>query len=183
MTASRVGHDLLRCQLPACGRAAKPIVGVVRDKDTGKPLAGVDDPRATSWPADPIPGIDIVQTTTDAAGPYRLTGDAQGQGQQDPARAGRRPAVPERSRPHVPDSPGLDPVTVDFELKRGIWIEGKITDKVTGKPVQGHLSISRSRTTLTCATTPVSTARSRRTGRLTRKRTVPTGSLDCPVRA
>src|SRR5205823_4421551 len=37
----------------------------------------------------------------------------------------------------VPGSPGLDPVTVDFELKRGVWIEGKITDKVTGKPVRG----------------------------------------------
>jgi hypothetical protein len=27
-------------------------------------------------------------------------------------------------------------VTVDFALKRGVWIEGKITDKVTGQPVQ-----------------------------------------------
>ena len=43
----------------------------------------------------------------------------------------------------MPDSPGLDPVTVDFELKRGIWIEGKITDKVTGKPVQGRVSLFR----------------------------------------
>ncbi len=51
-------------------------------------------------------------------------------------------AVPGNDQPYlfslkdVPDSPGLDPVTVDFELKRGVWIEGKVTDKVTGKPVQ-----------------------------------------------
>jgi hypothetical protein len=28
-------------------------------------------------------------------------------------------------------------VTVDFALKRGVWVEGKITDKATGKPVRG----------------------------------------------
>src|SRR6059058_2024693 len=37
----------------------------------------------------------------------------------------------------VPDSPGLDAVKVDFPLKRGVWIGGKLTDKVTGKPVRG----------------------------------------------
>jgi len=26
---------------------------------------------------------------------------------------------------------GLDPVTGDVELRRGVWIEGKISDKVT----------------------------------------------------
>src|SRR5262249_9266108 len=29
------------------------------------------------------------------------------------------------------------PVTVDVELKRGVWIAGQITDKATGKPVPG----------------------------------------------
>jgi hypothetical protein len=39
----------------------------------------------------------------------------------------------------VPDSPGFDPVTVDFEVKKGVWIEGKLTNKATGKPVQAQL--------------------------------------------
>jgi hypothetical protein len=39
----------------------------------------------------------------------------------------------------VPDGPGLDPVTVDLELPKGVWIEGKITDKVTGKPLRASL--------------------------------------------
>ena len=39
----------------------------------------------------------------------------------------------------VPDSPGLNPVTVDFELNQGVWIEGKLTDKATGQPVQGFV--------------------------------------------
>ena len=37
----------------------------------------------------------------------------------------------------VPDRPGLEPLTVDIELRRGVWIEGKITDKATGRPVRG----------------------------------------------
>src|SRR5205085_2060467 len=80
--------------------------------------------------------FDLVQTTTDAQGCYRLAGM--------PTREGNAiVAIPHSDLPYVvinkevPDSPGLDPVTVDIELDRGVWIEGKITDKVTGEPVQG----------------------------------------------
>ena len=51
-------------------------------------------------------------------------------------------AIPHSELPYVvtnkevPETPGLDPVTVDIELRRGVWIEGKITDKVTGKPLR-----------------------------------------------
>ena len=78
----------------------------------------------------------MVQTTTDAQGRYRLVGMPKGEGN-------RIKIVPGNDQPYlvsyrdVPDSPGLDPVTADFELKRGIWIEGKMTDKATGKPVAG----------------------------------------------
>ncbi len=82
----------------------------------------------------PTPGNNIVQTTTDAEGRYRLTGLPKGEGNAIRL-------VPRDDQPYlsvhapVPNGPGLDPVTVDFELKRGIWIEGKLTDKVTGQPV------------------------------------------------
>ena len=46
------------------------IVGTVRDKDTGKPLAGVT--VQTPRPSDPI--FRFVKTTTDAEGRYRLPG-------------------------------------------------------------------------------------------------------------
>ena len=114
----------------------KPIVGVVRDKDTKKPLAGITITAPTGQ--HPV-GMGIVRTTTDAQGRYRLSGMPKGEGN-------RIKAVPGNDQPYlvslkdVPDSPGLDPVTADIELKRGIWIEGKITDKVTGKPVQQDLS-------------------------------------------
>jgi RNA polymerase sigma factor (sigma-70 family) len=109
----------------------KPVVGVVRDTDTKKPLEGV-----AIWSnrlAD-----DMLQCMTDAQGRYRLTGLPKG----NPDTRNMIMAVPGNDQPYiisvrdVPDSPGLDPVTVDIELKRGVRIVGKITDKVTGKPLQ-----------------------------------------------
>jgi hypothetical protein len=118
----------------------KPIVGTVRDKDTGKPLAGV---TIQSWGLRTGPSsfrsVDHVRTTSNADGRYRLTGLPKGEGY-------RIIAIPSEKEPYVlrtvdvPDTPGLDPTTVDFELKRGVWIEGKLTDKVTGKPVQGAVT-------------------------------------------
>jgi RNA polymerase sigma factor (sigma-70 family) len=114
----------------------KPIVGMVRDKDTKKPLAGITV-RSETLKIGPsmFQGFDLVQTTTDRQGRFRLTGM--------PKRDGNRiVAIPNQGLPYpavhaeVPSSPGLDPVSVDIELKRGIWIEGQITDKETGKPLK-----------------------------------------------
>ena len=111
---------------------------MVRDKDTKQPLAGITI-TSERLANDPVGGYQMVQTTTDAQGRYRLVGMPKGEGNQIKA-------VPGSDQPYlisykdVPDSPGLDPVTADFELKRGIWIEGKLTDKVTGKPVVGNVS-------------------------------------------
>jgi RNA polymerase sigma factor (sigma-70 family) len=115
----------------------RPVVGVVRDRDTKKPLAGVTI-ESNRLAGNDTPGMNIVQTTTDASGRYRLIGLPGGKGN-------KVRLVPADGQPYlsvhadVPDSPGLDAVTVDFELKRGVWIKGKVTDKVTGKPVQGYV--------------------------------------------
>ena len=115
----------------------RPIVGVVRDKDTQKPLAGATI-RSLALMIGPgsYLGFDLVRTTTDAQGRYRLTGM--------PKRVGNQIVViPNRDQPYVPthkdipDSPGLDPVTADIELKRGVWITGTIRDKLTGQPLRG----------------------------------------------
>jgi RNA polymerase sigma factor (sigma-70 family) len=111
----------------------KPVVGVVRDKDTRKPLAGVTV-KSYKLANNPVHGLDFLETKTDAQGRYRLTGMPKGKGN-------KVLFVPREDQPYllvhaeVPDTDGFDPVTVDFELKRGVWIEGKVTDKVTGKRV------------------------------------------------
>src|SRR5262249_28799920 len=55
----------------------KPIVGVVRDKDTKKPLAGITI-KSYKLANSPAHGVDFIQTTTDAHGRYRLTGMPKG---------------------------------------------------------------------------------------------------------
>jgi RNA polymerase sigma factor (sigma-70 family) len=118
---------------------AKPIVGVVRDKDTKKPLRGITVRTQMVRPANAavFPSA-AVQTATDSQGRYRLTGMPKGKGN-------RIIAMPDSDMPYVPsamevaDSPGLDAVTADIELKRAVWIEGKVTDKATGKPLQANV--------------------------------------------
>jgi protocatechuate 3,4-dioxygenase beta subunit len=115
----------------------KPLVGVIRDRDTKKPLAGVTIRclKMANHPINFLDGQELVRTTTDAKGRYRLVGMPKGEGNRIMIKPpGDLPYL--QARADVPDSPGLAAVTLDFELKRGVWIEGKITDKVTGKPLQ-----------------------------------------------
>jgi hypothetical protein len=115
----------------------KPIVGVVRDKDSGKPIPGVIL-QSHKIAGSNISGRRDIQTVADANGEYRLTGLPKGEGNV-------LCAVPPDGQPYlmalkeVPSTPGLEPVQVDFELKRGVWIHGKVTDKVTGKPVAARI--------------------------------------------
>ncbi len=119
----------------------KPIVGVVRDKDTKKPLAGITVrgyARVIAPGRQDSRGLDMMRTISDDQGHYRLVGMPKGEGY-------KIVAIPSDDQPYVvcpkdvPDRPGLEAVTVDFELKRGIRIEGKISDKVTGKPMKAYV--------------------------------------------
>jgi RNA polymerase sigma factor (sigma-70 family) len=115
----------------------KPIVGVVRDKDTGKPIPGA---IVTSYQraGDPISARTDLQTVADKEGRFRLLGMPKGEG--NVIRAG-----PPESEPYlmsvrsVADTPGLDAVTVDFQLKRGVWVTGRVLDQVTRQPVHSQV--------------------------------------------
>src|SRR5262249_21163949 len=111
----------------------KPVVGVVRDQDTGRPIAGAVV-ETYQLAGRPHAGEPSVRAVTARDGRYRLTGLPKEDGH--PLRAARPAGQPYlTAERRVADSPGLEPVTVDFELKRGVWLSGKVTDKVTGKPV------------------------------------------------
>ena len=133
----RAGHHVLWCRLPARGRAdqADRRRGPRQGHQEAAGRGHDPEPRAEHRPS-ALSEFDLVRTTTDAQGRYRLTGMPKREGNQIVA-------IPDRDQPYVPihkdvpDSPGLDPVTADIELKRGVWIEGKITDKVTGQPLRG----------------------------------------------
>jgi RNA polymerase sigma factor (sigma-70 family) len=108
---------------------ARVIAGTVRDKATGKPLAGV---QIAAW------GPAYADTFSDKDGKYQLVGLSKGKDIDVTAWPwGRR----RNSLPYLTttkralEKPGLEPLTVDFELVRGVVLRGRLTDKVTGKPV------------------------------------------------
>jgi RNA polymerase sigma factor (sigma-70 family) len=126
------GRGIATAALEARGAAfeyqaalSRPIRGVVRDKATRKPLAGVS---VTSG---------LCKAVTDKAGRYELLGAAKA------ARygLGLNPAEGQLYFYRVvwvQDAPGLEALTADCELVRGaVTVRGKVTDKATGRPVAG----------------------------------------------
>ena len=114
--------------------AGRPIVGVVRDLDTGKPLPGVTV-RSYQFAEFPVVGEEDLEATTDAEGRYRLEGMSPGPGNRIVA----HPPIDEPyfgSNVEARDRPGLEPVATDIALKRGFWIEGRVTDAESGEPVR-----------------------------------------------
>jgi RNA polymerase sigma factor (sigma-70 family) len=111
----------------------RPIEGVVRDRQTGRPIAGarVGISRPFSWASR--------DTLSDAQGRFRITSLPRGSGKE------LRILAPE-GEPYLPamvaveNPPGLGPVACDIALTRGIAIRGRITDAKTGEPVWSCVS-------------------------------------------
>jgi RNA polymerase sigma factor (sigma-70 family) len=113
----------------------RPIEGVVRDQSTGKPLAGatvrarMGPPGVAHFVGDPS-----LEATTDAEGRYRLVGLTREAGHRvEVLSAPGQPYL--RAARESKAAPGLGPMTMDFTLKRGVLIRGRVTDKETGRPV------------------------------------------------
>ena len=123
-----------------CTIAVEPtraIEGFVRDADTNAPIPGaVVTAAALSGSLASIDGS--IMTETDAQGHYRLIGLPKEGG------TGHKLTIyPPLDQPYfiterleAPAKPGFDPVNFDVALKRGLWITGRVTDVVTGKPVE-----------------------------------------------
>ena len=113
---------------------SRPVVGVVRDKDTGKPIAGASV-RSTQTIGY---SYRFAQTTTDTEGRYRLNGLMSLT--EHNSRGDEVVVTALEGEPYLPAiQPIIEPlrsttVTRDFVLKRGVWIKGRVIDKATGQP-------------------------------------------------
>ena len=114
---------------------SRAIEGIVKDAKSGQALAGAEI-RSYHFAGSNYIGIMTLKSRTDLKGRFRLSGMPKGQGNTIII-------VPNDEQPYlmqevnVPDPPGVEPVTIDAVLQRGIFIEGKLTEKLTGKPVPG----------------------------------------------
>ncbi len=117
----------------------RPIEGTVRDKDTGRPLAGmvlrgmVYEEHSRVW----APGV---EAKTDEKGHYRLVGLPRASTYTlflEPA-AGLPYTKATLQTPTAP--PAIGPLAFDITLKRGVVVRGRVTDKLTGRPVSGYVN-------------------------------------------
>jgi RNA polymerase sigma factor (sigma-70 family) len=110
------------------------IEGTVREVGTDKPVAGFTISAHASY-------NNPVSAVSDKQGRYRLVGlpkmkeyllNAEPDENSSWLRTGAR----------VADTEGLQPLTVDFTVARGIVVKGRVIDKTTGKGVQCGLRFS-----------------------------------------
>jgi protocatechuate 3,4-dioxygenase beta subunit len=113
--------------------ASRPIRGVVRDKATGKPLAGAT--LFLHWWANPrFEEPRWGKVVTDKEGRYELLGLAKARDYNLIVKPARGQLYFQR-HVQVQDTPGLDPLTTDIDMVQGLTVRGKVTDKTTGKPI------------------------------------------------
>ena len=106
-----------------------PIVGVVRDEETGEPLPGVVIQSGR--------GVRSV-AETDADGRYRLIGVSKGDEYRVSAMPGGMPYIGALAT--VGDGTGLEPRRVDFALRRGVRLRVRLVDRTSGEPIGGEVA-------------------------------------------
>ena len=125
---------------------AIPVSGVVSEFKTGKPIAGATVFVERLFSRESIDGSQVqlrlntshIRAVTDEQGRYRLVGIPPGERH-------RLNAIPPKSQPWLIASqtisldPGQSSATVNIQVFRGIWIEGKVTDANTGEAIKGRV--------------------------------------------
>ncbi|MBI1914174.1 MAG: sigma-70 family RNA polymerase sigma factor [Planctomycetes bacterium] len=122
--AGPVIHKVYGATFTHAALPSRLIRGVVHDKKTGKPVAGVQIYSGR------------FRVVTDAEGRYEVLGHAK-------STEGYSVSASPVGKPYfslgiqVADTPGLGPVQADIDLVTGIVVRGRVTHAVTGKPIAG----------------------------------------------
>lgn len=119
----------------------KPVEGVIRGRDTAKPLTGVEVWAKLDGRPRGEDDSHLLRTVTDDHGRYRLLGLPKRPQYEltviPPAESGYVITAKQAL-----DSAGLDPIRLDFDLTRGTIVRFRLIDKETGKPVRGNAQYS-----------------------------------------
>lgn len=116
-----------------------PITGIVRDKDTKLPIAGVTV-AVEGVAGSPMSMFGSIMVQTDGDGRYRLEGLPTA---TDSKRHPNRITVIAKSQPYVstsfrlPSSHDSEPIEFHPELRKAVLATGQLTDQKTGQPLQG----------------------------------------------
>ncbi len=124
------GNLTLKIQPPRFETAVAPgrtIRGTIRDRDTGEPITGA---RIMTWSEGSRP------LTSDAQGRFQLASQPRGRENFLTITVEDRPYI--KLVKAIEGTAGRGPV--DVTLKRGVWIEGKVVNQATGKPVKAVLT-------------------------------------------
>jgi RNA polymerase sigma factor (sigma-70 family) len=119
---------------------SRPYEGVIRDRDSGAPISGVLVESFRLADSN-ISNYTLIKTKSDKDGGFRLLGMPLGSGNEVVL-------TPPDDQPYLlaqyklPTASDMKPIKVDLLLKRGIWMGGRVTDKVSGKPVAARLRYS-----------------------------------------
>jgi RNA polymerase sigma factor (sigma-70 family) len=117
--------------------ADRPVRGLVKDIDTGKPLAGVVVALA---PSALQPSLTALTGQTGASGRFEIRGAPRAEAYtldvpSDPA-AGYLPA-----HVRVADKPGYEPIAADVLVKKGVIVTGRVLDAVTKTALPGWAEV------------------------------------------
>ena len=127
---------------------SRAIVGRVTDKETGEPIAGAVINSSLGWSSDFVggkvvsymSGNDESWATTGKNGNYRL--DGLPRSKRISIRAlGEKPYLHKSANVDTGGN-DLTPAKKDFQLERGMTIEGQVIDANTGKGVEGQIQFA-----------------------------------------
>ncbi len=129
-----------------------PVEGIVTDYDTGEPVAGVLVYVERLFESESAEHVQLrldthhMRAVTDGQGRFRIDGMPPGEGH-------RIEFIPRTSEPYLMTTQDVSlsledggAKRIEIQVKRGIWIEGRVTDKQSGEPLSatvGYLPLKK----------------------------------------